>query len=150
MYGNPFDLDYTHFSLLATAGTWFKNLWELLTDFDVTATLGDECHLHPVCLGNLSLMFEFSKHFSGPDLSALNVVCQHKKVIHLSCIVLCDGHTINKDCLTPGAGFSDYHKFPLQCPSHANHLLWTTAIEKISSDFFVLPSSLGKFISRPH
>jgi hypothetical protein len=123
MYGSPFDLNYTRFSLLATAGTWFKNLWELLTDFDVTATLGDECHLHPVRFGDLLLMFEFSKHFSGPDLSALNVVRQHKKVIHLSCIVLCNGHTINKDCLTPGAGFSDYHKFPLQCPSRTNHLL---------------------------
>ncbi len=150
MYGNPFDLDYTRFSLLATAGTWFKNLWELLTDFEVLATLDDECHLHWVCLGNLLLMFEFSKHFSSPDLSALNVVCQHKKVIHLSCIILCNGHTINKDCLTPGAGFSDYHKFSLQCPSRADHLLWTTAIKKISSDFFVLPSSLGKFISWPH
>jgi hypothetical protein len=60
MYGNPFDLNYTHFSLLATAGTWFKNLWELLTDFDATATLGNECHLHPLRLGNSSLMFEFS------------------------------------------------------------------------------------------
>jgi hypothetical protein len=75
MYGNPFDLDYTHFSLLAIAGTWFENLWELLSDFDVTATLGDGCHLHPVRLGDSSLMFEFSKYFSGPDLSALNVVC---------------------------------------------------------------------------
>jgi hypothetical protein len=78
------------------------------------------------------------------------VVRQHKKVIHLSCIILCNGHTINKDCLTPGAGFSDYHKFPLKYPSRAGHLLWTTAIKKISSDFFVLLSSLGKFISRPH
>ncbi len=150
MYGNPFDLNYTLFSLLATAGTWFKYLWELLTNFDVTATLSNECHLHPVRLDNLSLMFEFSKKISGPDLSALNVVRQHKKVICLSCIVLCDGHMINKDCLTPGAGFSDYHKFPLQCPSRADHLLWTTAVKKISSDFFVLPSSIGKFISRPH
>jgi hypothetical protein len=86
MYGNPFDLNYTRFSFLATAGTWFKNLWELLTDFDVTATLSNECHLHPAHLGNLLLMFEFSKHFSSPDLLALNVVCQHKKVIYLSCI----------------------------------------------------------------
>jgi hypothetical protein len=37
MYGNPFDLDYTQFSFLATSGTWFKNVWELLTNLDVSA-----------------------------------------------------------------------------------------------------------------
>jgi hypothetical protein len=147
MYGNPFDLDYTQFSFLATSGTWFKNVLELLTNFDVSATIGNDSHLQPACLGDSSLMFEFSKHYSGPDLSALNVVRQHKKVIHLSCIVLCDGQTINKECLTTGVGFSDNHKFPLQRPSRADHLLWSTAIRKISSNFLVLPSPLGKFIS---
>ncbi len=146
MYGNPFDLNYTQFSFLATSGTWFKNVWELLTDFNVSGTLGNDSHLQLACLGNSLLMFEFSKHYSSPDVSALNVVRQHKKVIHLSCIVLCDGQTINKECLTTGMGFSVHHKFPLQRPSRADNLLWSTAIRKISSDFLVLPSPLGKFI----
>jgi hypothetical protein len=42
MYGNPFEHTYNHFSFLATDGTWFRNLWELLNGFDVMATLGDE------------------------------------------------------------------------------------------------------------
>jgi hypothetical protein len=117
MYGNPFDLDYSQLSLLATSGTWFKNVWELLADFNVSAMLGDKFHLHPVRLGDSLLMFEFSKHYSGQDLATLNVVHQHKKVIHLSCIVLCDGRTINKACLTSAPGVSHLHKFPLQQPT---------------------------------
>jgi hypothetical protein len=48
MYGNPFNHDYNRFSLLGTDRTWFRNLWELVNDFNVTATLGDEFHLRPV------------------------------------------------------------------------------------------------------
>jgi hypothetical protein len=114
------------------------------------ATLCNKFQLHPVQLGNMSLMFEFSKHFSGSDLSALNIVCQHKKVIHLSCIVLCNGQTINKDYLTPGEGCSDYHKFPMQHLSCADHSLWITAIQKISFSYLVLPFALGQFLSHPH
>jgi hypothetical protein len=128
MYGNPFDLDYSRFSLLTTSGTWFKNVWELLADFNVSATLGDKFHLHPVRLGDSLLMFKFSKHYSGQDLATLNVVHQNKKVIHLSCIVLCNGRTSNKACFTSAPGVSHLHKFPLQQPTWSDYRLWTTAL----------------------
>jgi hypothetical protein len=40
LYGNPLGHDYTRFSALATDGAWFKNVWELLNDFHITAEFG--------------------------------------------------------------------------------------------------------------
>jgi hypothetical protein len=125
-------------------------VWELLADFNVSAMLGNKFHLHPVRLGDSLLMFEFSKHYSGQDLATLNVVRQHKKVIHLSCIVLCNGQTINKACLTSAPGVSHLHKFPLQQPTRSDYRLWTTALRRISSKSLTLPVPLGKLISCPH
>ena len=38
MYGNTLGYNYKKYSPLATDGTWFKNIWELMNDFDVMAT----------------------------------------------------------------------------------------------------------------
>jgi hypothetical protein len=96
LYGNVFGYKYNHLSVLATDHTWFKNIWELLQEFKVDVSFGASAQLQPVRTGDRSLMSEFSKFYSGCDLQNLNVFRQFKKVIHLSCIVLCDGHTINK------------------------------------------------------
>jgi hypothetical protein len=95
-------------------------------------------------------MFEFSKYFSGQDLAGLNVVRHYKKVIHLSCIVLCNGQTINKECLLPCVDVSNHHKVPLQQPTRSDFTLWATAIKRISSKFLVLPVPLSKYISSPY
>jgi hypothetical protein len=65
-------------------------------------------------------------------------------------VVLCDGRTIDKECLSPREGISKYHKFPLQRPSRLDRILWVTAIKRISSNFLTLPTSLGDFICCPH
>jgi hypothetical protein len=57
---------------------------------------------------------------------------QFKKVIHLSCIILSDGCTVDKDCLNLTEGRSDHHKFPLQRPSRTAQTLWATAIRRIT------------------
>ncbi len=95
-------------------------------------------------------MSEFSKFYSGHDLQALNIYRQFKKVIHLSCIVLSDGSTIDKECLNAREGSSDTHKFPLQHPSRAIRTLWSEAIKHISSDYLVVLESLGQYIRPPH
>jgi hypothetical protein len=118
--------------------------------FQRVCNAGYKFHLHPVHLGDSLLMFEFFKHYSGQDLATLNMVHQHKKVIHLSYIVLCDGQTINKACLTSAPGVSHLHKFPLQQPTRSDYRLWTTALRRINSESLTLPVPLGKFISRPH
>jgi hypothetical protein len=95
-------------------------------------------------------MSEFSKYYSGRDLQALNMYRQYKKVIHLSCIVLADGRTIDRDCMTTKEGRSDKHKFPLQHPSRAMQTLWNEAIRCISSEYYSLSEPLGKYIRPPH
>jgi hypothetical protein len=95
-------------------------------------------------------MSEFSKYYSGRDLQDLNIYRQFKNVIHLSCIVLSDGHTIGKECMNSKEGRSDLHKFPLQHPSRAAKNLWTTAIKRICLDYLVIPEALGRYIRPPH
>jgi hypothetical protein len=68
MYGNPFSLNYKLYSILATNGTWFKNMWELLHKFKTIATFCADNHIHPVCVGNQSLMQEFSRFDGGRNL----------------------------------------------------------------------------------
>jgi hypothetical protein len=150
MYGNPFSLNYKLYSILATNGTWFKNVWELLHEFKTIATFSADNHIHPVRVGDRSLMQEFSRFFGGWDLQTLNIYRQYKKSIYLSCLVLCDGRTIDKECLTPREGFLTYHKFPLQCPSRSYHPLWVMVIKRISSDYLTLPTTLGEYVRHPH
>jgi hypothetical protein len=45
MYGNALSLDFDRFSVLATDGTWYKNVWELLNKFDTHATFGSEMQI---------------------------------------------------------------------------------------------------------
>ncbi len=106
MYGNAFSLDYNRFSVLATNGTWFKNIWELMYEFNTVDSFRADVQIHPVREGDRSLMQEFSQFYSGCNLHALNIYRQYKKAIHLSCMVLCDGRTISKECLSPREGSS--------------------------------------------
>ncbi len=40
MYGNELGLNVDYFAVLATYGTWFKNVWELLHEFNTNSTFG--------------------------------------------------------------------------------------------------------------
>ncbi len=150
MYGNVLTLDYDYFSVLATNGTWFKNVWELLHEFNTSATFGTKMQIQPVQEGVKSLMTKFSKYYSGRDLQVLNIYRQYKKVIHLSCIVLSDGPSINKECMSTTEGRSDLHKFPLQHPSCSDQTLWISAFKRISSEYLLLSEPLGPYIRPPH
>ncbi len=150
MYGNALSLEFDRFSVLATDGTWYKNVWELLNKFDTHATFGSKMQIQPVQEADRSIMNELSKYYSGRKLQALNIYQQYKKVIHLSCIVLCDGRSIDKACMSTTEDRSDFHKFPLQHPSQSDHSLWVAAIRKISLEFLTIPEPLGPYIRPPH
>jgi hypothetical protein len=77
-YKNPFRYDYHLFLGLATDGAWFKNVWELLHNFGVTASFNSNFQLHPIWVGDSSLMSEFACHYSGSDLILLNAFQLHK------------------------------------------------------------------------
>jgi hypothetical protein len=48
MYGNTLGYNYNQYLGLATDNTWFKNVLELLHDFNIGATFGEEFLLHPI------------------------------------------------------------------------------------------------------
>jgi hypothetical protein len=88
--------------------------------------------------------------FSPTDLVSLNIMCMHKKVIHKSDIVLCDGKNIKAEMLTDLPGLSNSHKFLTQRPTPADMVIWKSALRKLSSDFLVLMVKLQEYISTPH
>jgi hypothetical protein len=89
-------------------------------------------------------------NFSQPDLISLNIMHMHKKVIHKSDIVQCDGKLIKAKMLTDQPGHSDAQKFPTQRPTPANLNLWKLALCKISSNFHMFRIKLQEYISPPH
>ncbi len=103
LYDNTVDYEYKTHSILATDNTWFKNVWELVSYFNVRFHFSDNLQLKPIQQGDLSLMSEFIRvwDLSSTDLVSLNSMRIHKKVIHKSDIVLCDdGKTIKAEMLT--------------------------------------------------
>ena len=140
LYGNTMGYEYKTHSFLATDNTWFKNVWELVSYFNIRLHFNEDFQLKPIRQGDSSLMSEFIRFgdLSPTDLGSLNIMRMHKKVIHKSDIVLCDGQTIKADMLTGSPGHSDYHKFPTQHPSTADLTIWNTAIRRLSSAFLVL------------
>jgi hypothetical protein len=129
LYGNTMDYDFKAYSVLATNGTWYKNVWELVHYFKIRLVFQSEYRLGPVRRGDKSLMSEFVKAgYTKADLLSLNIVRMHKMVIHLSDIVRCDGKTIKPSMLSAAAGMLDAHKFPLQRPTPTDMALWTTAL----------------------
>ena len=92
----------------------------------------------------------FRAGYTKADLLSLNIVRMHKMVIHLSDIVRCDGKTIKPSMLSASAGMSDANKFPMQRPTPTDMALWTTALQRISSEFYVLTLPLQEYISIKH
>jgi hypothetical protein len=151
LYGNTMDYDYKAYSVLATNGTWYKNVWELVHYFKIKLAFQSEYRLGPIRRGDRSLMSKFVRAgYTKADLLSLNIVRMHKMVIHLSDIVRCDGKTIKQSMLSVSAGISDAHKFPLQRPTPTDMILWTTALRQISSEFYVLTLPLQEYISTKH
>ncbi len=63
---------------------------------------------------------------------------------------MCDGKTIKRSILLASAGHLEAHKFPVQWPTPMDMNLWTTALQRISSKFYVLTLPLQEYISIKH
>jgi hypothetical protein len=151
LYGCIMDYDYKTYAILATNHTWFKNVWELVSFFNISLAFHPEFRLGPARKGDKALMAEFVRvGYKQAELLSLNIVRMHKMVIHLSDIVMCDGKTIRRSILTASAGQSEAYKFPVQRPTPADINLWRTALRLISSEFNVLTLPLQEYISRKH
>ena len=52
--------------------------------------------------------------------------------------------------LSASVGMSEAHKFPVQRPTPTDMNLWTTALRRISSEFYVLTVSLQEYTTLHH
>ena len=151
LYGNTMDHDYKIYSTLATNGTWYKNVWELVCFFKIRLAFQSKYRLGPVRRSDKSLMFKFVRvGYTKADLLSLNIARMHKMVIHLSDIVRCNGKTIKQSMLSASVGTSEAHKFPVQWPTPRDMNLWTTALRRISSEFYVLTVPFQEYTSVHH
>ncbi len=114
LYGNTIDYNYKSHSMLATDNTWFKNVWELVSYFNVSLNFDLDYQLKPIRRGDSSLMSKFLhyKEFGIAEVISLNIMRMNKKVIHVSNIVLSGGKTIKPEMFLDIPGHSDVHKFP--------------------------------------
>jgi hypothetical protein len=75
LYGNTMEYDYKAYSTLATNGTWYKNVWELVYYFKIRLAFQSEDRLGPVRRGDKSLTSEFVRAgYTKVDLLLLNIV----------------------------------------------------------------------------
>ncbi len=146
------DYDYKRHSMLVTNNTWFKNVWELVSYYNVSLNFDEDYQLKPIRWGDKSLMSKFLRYkdFGIDDVVSLNIMRMHKKVIHVSDIVLSDSKTIKPEMFLDLRGHSCIHKFPHQHPTPADLSTWKMALRKISSEFHVLTVPLQEYIRPPH
>jgi hypothetical protein len=154
LFRNTMDHEYKTHLILVTNNTWYKKVWELVHYFKIRLVVHTDYQLKPVRKGDKSLMSDFLQiGYRHDDLLLLNIMRMHKKAIHLSDIVMCNGNN-NVGDVTDLPGQSNVHKFPTQKPTKADKALWETALCKISSEFKVLTLPLQKYISslctQPH
>jgi hypothetical protein len=152
LYSNTISYVYKRHSMLVTNNTWFKNIWELVSYYNVSLNFDEDYQLKPIRQGNKSLMSKFLRYkdFGIDDVVSLNIMRMHKKVIHVSDIVLSDGNTIKPEMFLDLPGHSCIYKFPHQCPTPADLSIWKMALRKISSEFHILTVPLQEYISPPH
>jgi hypothetical protein len=137
--------------MLVTNNTWFKNVWELVSYYNVSLNFDEDYQLKPIRQGNKSLMSEFLRYkdFGIDDFVSLNIMRMHILVIHVSDIVLSNGKTIKPEMFLDLPGHSCVHQFPHQRLTPADLSIWKMALRKISSEIHILTVPLQKYIRSP-
>lgn len=80
------------------------------------------------------------------DLMHLNRVCWHKKVSKLSCILMCDGYTIDPFFLSTLEGTFP-QKLYYKEPTTSNFKLWGVAIQQMTSPTFQVWQAFGPYLT---
>jgi len=132
LYGNIFSHSYKTFGILATDGTWWKNLWQLLDYAGVELVISEDYHLGPIREDDRSLTELFVElGFVGTRLDSLNVARKFYCVTHVSDIVLCDGKTIRPEIMSRVVGDSSYYEYPMEVPRESDFTLWEAVLRSI-------------------
>ena len=84
--------------------------------------------------------------YLGEHLVRLNWVQKHKKLLHLSDIIKCDGISAEDRFLGDAVGVSPKHNISLlEQPTRADFTLWDEAVQDISSTELILPTCLKRY-----
>ena len=75
---------------------------------------------------------------------------KHKKLLHLSDIIKCDGISVKDGFLVDAVGVSRKHIFPLEQLTRANFTLWDEEVRDITSVGLVLPTRLRRYLRKGH
>ncbi len=62
LYGNTMDYNYKRHSMLVTSNTWFKNIWELVSFYNVSLNFNEDYQLKPIRWGDKFLMSKFLRY----------------------------------------------------------------------------------------
>jgi hypothetical protein len=75
LYGDNMGYEYKSHSFLVTDNTWFKNVWKLVSYFNICLHFNEDYQLKPIQQGNASLISELILFgdLSSTDLVSLNI-----------------------------------------------------------------------------
>lgn len=151
IYGNIFEHKFREHSLLASEGTWFKHLWQLLDVYNATLTITEPHCIQPVRARDRSLnecLLLITNDKSVRE--SFNVTRKYYELIHASEILDSDGCTMNPQALSGQLGPSESHDFPLERPSRKDFTIFREYLPRIAALFRTTLPSLGGYLCENH
>jgi hypothetical protein len=130
---------------------FFKNLWQLLSQYSVTLNLPSDSAIPLLQEEDQPFMdaIQATSIFTTPELVDINQFCHWKKAHLIGDIVSCDGLTIKPTMITRTERVSN-REFPLQQPTQASFELWKHAISSLTITRTKLRTPLGAYVGTPH
>ncbi len=113
LYNNPLRWSFSDYGHLSTEATWFRNLWELLHNYEAELVIWKDDQVRGIWDGDWSLISKFFwLGYQGKDLEALNIVRRYRNLIHVSDILKCDGQSLDEFIILDMSELSCAHTFP--------------------------------------
>jgi hypothetical protein len=151
LYGTPMQSSYNDFGHLSTDGTWFQNLWLLVSVYEVNITFLTEDVIQRIRDNNLLLVSEFFWiGYRGKQLASLNIVCCFQNLLHVSDITRCNGLSLDNFVISNMTEKPMQYTFPLEELKPSNFNLLKEAVARLCAGTTCLPYTLGPFLHDPH
>ena len=147
--GNFLNRNYSRLNTLATH-SWFKLLWELIHYYKVSVEFPDDVSIPKLREWDRVLMEIIITILPPSQWTAFNRVRKFHKIYFLSQLTLCDGKTIDPALLTSEAPKPSKMRFPRECPTPEDFMLWKATLRALTSTTLTLPTKLGHFMRLPY
>ena len=113
--------------------------------------LHQEFHITGIRICDPALMHVLSRAgYTGDDLERLNIVRRFYGFLHVSCVVLCDGVTLDPVATSRQHCKSLQHTFPYEQPRRKDFKLWEDALLSITTTGGKIIFGVGEFLAPPH